>query len=132
MFLVEGMRRLVKRVLVAFKFHVFFTCVVFNFCFLTHVSYGVEGDVSFSQDSYLESVAKEFSEIFRNSRVLGAKEAEIDGLYAIFLLGRDDEIRVVYFYPKKRLLFLGEIWTIDGTSLTGERIFEFEKELKGF
>lgn len=127
-----GMEKLVKKVLKAFRFYVFFICVVFYFCFLTYSSYGIESEVSFGKGGYLEMVAERFSKIFRNSKVLGAKETEIDGLYAIFLLGKGDEIKVVYFYPEKGLLFLGEIWTINGTSLTGEQILEFERGLKSF
>lgn len=127
-----GMKKLVKKVLRTFRFYVFFIWVVFYFCFLTYSSYGIESEVSFGKDSYPKLVAEGFSRIFRNSKVLGAKETEIDGLYAIFLLGKGDEVKVVYFYPKKGLLFLGEIWTINGTSLTRERILEFERELRSF
>lgn len=125
-------KKLVRKASKLFKFFMFFIWVIFYFSFLTCSSYGIEGEVSFGKDSYLKSVAEGFSRIFRNSKVLGAKETEIDGLYAIFLLGKGDEVKVVYFYPKKELLFLGEIWTINGTSLTGEQILEFEKELRSF
>ncbi len=56
------------------------------------------------------------SETYPNIKVGEIRSSEIPGLYEV-------EIgpNVIYFYPDKGLMILGEIWTRDGKSLTAAR-----------
>lgn len=115
----------------AFYVLISFLLVIWYFFYVSFEVYGKEPAVTpLNREQYLEAVAEEFGRIFRNTKVLGADETEIEGLYIIFLLGKGDEIKAVYYYPMKGLVIFGEIWTINGTSLTGNQISDFIEKLK--
>ncbi len=80
----------------------------------------------------VDVVKSEFEGIFRNTKVFAVKESEVKGLYEIYV-GSDSEgskenVNVIYYYPSGKVLIFGEIWSLNGTSLTGERRVEFLRE----
>ncbi|MFN4131713.1 MAG: disulfide isomerase DsbC N-terminal domain-containing protein [Caldimicrobium sp.] len=94
---------------------------------LTVVLFGC--GVKFSNSYFFndEVVRKEFEKVFKKVKVLEVKESEVDGVWEVWY-ERDGGVDVIYYYPKKRYLIFGEIWDVNGTSLTGEK--RVEKELK--
>lgn len=80
----------------------------------------------------LEEVKKEFNNIFKYTKVLDVKESEIAGLYEVYIFNKRGNLPVIiYYYPEKKLLFLGEIWDTVGNSITGQKKEMFYRNFYG-
>lgn len=79
--------------------------------------------ISCSKVNALEDAREKFSRTFPNTPVLEASETEIKGLYEI-VTGSN----ILYYYPEKDLIIIGEIWTKDGKSITARRIADLSKK----
>ena len=72
-------------------------------------------------------VQQELSKIFGNTQIIRVEESEIKGLYEVYYNGTYPGI--IYYYPEKRLIIFGEIWTLNGESITGKKLARFLDEL---
>jgi len=72
-------------------------------------------------------VQQELSKIFGNTQIIRVEESEIKGLYEVYYNGTYPGI--IYYYPEKRLIVFGEIWTLNGESITGKKLARFLDEL---
>lgn len=80
---------------------------------------------SASSDDLSEAIRaaeSRFSATFQNARVDHVTSGPMPGLYEI-QVGSN----LLYFAPEHELLFIGEIWTPDGRSLTAERRAELDR-----
>lgn len=77
-----------------------------------------------SKDRFAE-VLREFTNIFKNTKVEHISESEIPGVYEIYIPKKDGGVQIIYYYPDKKLLIFGEIWSVNGTSLTGEKVTNY-------
>lgn len=75
----------------------------------------------------ISKIKEEFTSIFKNTKVVEVKESEIPGVYEIYCEGTLNNI--IYYYPEKKILILGEFWSINGTSITGEKSMIFFEKL---
>lgn len=76
-----------------------------------------------------QKVKKEVQEIFKNTKIVDVKMSEIEGVYEIYYEGEYPGI--FYYYPKKKLIIFGEIFSTSGVSLTGEKVVNyFSKKIK--
>ncbi len=66
----------------------------------------------------LEAVKKTLSAKFSNSKIHDVRPAPVDGLYEVTLSGA----QVIYFSPANNALLFGEIYDLEGQSLTAEAI----------
>ncbi len=75
------------------------------------------------------SVRSEFQTLFKNVNVVEVKESEIPNVYEIYYVG--ENTGMLYFYPEKKILIFGELWDINGTSITGEKLLKFFEKQAG-
>jgi len=69
------------------------------------------------------AVKKEITSTFKALNVTEVKESEIPGVYEVYYTGVYPGI--IYYYPPKKLLIFGEIWDVNGTSLTGMKLEKY-------
>lgn len=93
--------------------------VVFSFLFLFCSCAGVYSPAT---------VKKEITSTFKTLNVTEVKESEIPGIYEIYYTGTYPGI--IYYYPPKKLLIFGEIWDVNGTSLTGLKLENYLLKLE--
>jgi len=74
------------------------------------------------------TVKKEITSTFKALNVAEVKESEIPGIYEIYYTGTYPGI--IYYYPPKKLLIFGEIWDVNGTSLTGLKLENYLLKLE--
>jgi len=74
-----------------------------------------------------EEVKSQVQGIFKNLRVVEVKPSEVPCLYEVYYNGTNPGI--FYFYPEKKLIVFGEIWDVNGTSLTGEKRNQFLEKM---
>jgi len=71
-------------------------------------------------------VKEEIQSIFKNTRIDEVKPSEIPGVYEVYYTGMYPGI--VYYYPAKKIIIFGEFWSVNGTSLSGEKLVKFLEE----
>lgn len=75
-----------------------------------------------------EKVLSDVSKIFKNTRFYKAEFLGELKLWKLYYIGEKGEPRLVYYDPIRHYLFFGELWSINGTSLTGEDIAREEAQ----
>jgi len=76
-----------------------------------------------------KEVFEKIRNTFRNTKFYGVEFQGNFELWKVYYKGKDGDLRIFYFDPKKEYLFFGEIWTINGTSITGLDIESKEKDI---
>jgi len=74
-----------------------------------------------------EEVKNQIQGVFKNLKVVEVKPSEVPCLYEVYYNGTNPGI--FYFYPEKKLIVFGEIWNVNGTSITGEKRIEFLEKM---
>ena len=77
---------------------------------------------------HVDVIRRDVQEVFKNTQVVDVKKSEIPCLYEVYYNGSYPDL--IYYYPDKRLFVFGEIWTLDGQSLTAEKRKAFLEKLE--
>jgi len=68
-------------------------------------------------------IQQDLARVFRNTQIIKVEESEIEGVYEVYYNGTFPGI--IYYYPRKHLIIFGEIWTLNGESITGKKLASF-------
>ncbi|MEM1672834.1 MAG: hypothetical protein QXT86_12370 [Archaeoglobaceae archaeon] len=74
-----------------------------------------------------KEVLEKISNTFKNTKF---HKVEFQGnfeLWRVYYRGKDNELKILYYEPSRGYLFFGEIWTVNGTSITANDIESEEK-----
>jgi len=74
-----------------------------------------------TEKDVVNNMKDRFQATFTEMKVIDFRESEIPGVYEI---ANTDQI--IYYYPEKELLFFGQMFNKDGTSLTEERLAQLK------
>lgn len=74
-----------------------------------------------------EKVALELKETFSKTEIVRVSESEIPGVYEVYYRGIYPGI--FYYYPPRKIVIFGEFWSVNGTSITGERLMSFVEKI---
>lgn len=70
-------------------------------------------------------VCEKFTTTFPNTKVLRVDVSPLRNVYEIYVETATGRPTIIYYVPEQDLIIFGEVWTTNGTSLTGERIERF-------
>lgn len=74
-------------------------------------------------------VKSEVESIFKNTKFVEVRKFDVTDLYEVyFVRDKCKGIGVFFYSPSKKLVILGEVWSINGTSVTGKIIRDLEKK----
>ncbi|MFN4245751.1 MAG: disulfide isomerase DsbC N-terminal domain-containing protein [Brevinematia bacterium] len=71
----------------------------------------------------VNEVKDSFQSIFKNTKIVEVKESEIPGVYEIYYAGENSGM--IYYFPEKGILIIGEFLTTNGTFITSEKLMKF-------
>lgn len=77
---------------------------------------------------HTERIRTEVQSFFKNTRIVRVLPSEIEGLYEVYYVGEYPGL--FYYHPGKKLLVFGEIFTVNGTPVTAEKVERFIIELQ--
>lgn len=73
----------------------------------------------------LNLVYEKFTTTFPNTKVLYVDESPLKNVYEVYVETSRGRPTIVYYVPEQELIIFGEVWTVNGTSLTEKRVERF-------